>query len=477
MTLSQRIAAAVRFVVYPKARYEGARHSTSRSTLHGSVQAARYDIDPYTRYELVRRSRYFERNNAFVNRLADLFEQYTVGQGLAFFPASQDTAWNASALQYWRDWTKFADLSSRLSFGTLQGVIARSLFVDGEIFVLLTRGETGNPRIQLIESHRVETPPDAKGNVIDGVEIDSRGRPVAYHIATEDARKVKTYSRAAAEFVVHIFEPGRPGQYRGLPALYPVMNDLHDLDDLQLLEMQAAKDAAQVQRVIKTAEGEVSDDDLIRGTVTGSDNVERSSYYKDVFQGSAVVLKHGDEFQQFAVERPSAATSGYWDYLTAKVCAGVGIPKEIVLPSSMQGTSIRSVLDIANAFFRSRSSVIADHLKRVYEYVIEVGIQTDPTLQPSPSDWYRSSYRSPRAINVDVGRNSAAAVAEFKTGMRTLQSIYAETGEDWREQLRQKAAEINYARDLAEEFSIDRAEIMTLDPNELASQNAADTNQ
>jgi capsid protein len=143
----------------------------------------------------------------------------------------------------------------------------------------------------------------------------------------------------------------------------------------------------------------------------------------------------------------------------------------------MQGTSMRSVLDIANSFFRSRSSVIADHLKRVYEYVMEVGIQTEPFLQPAPSDWYRSNYRSPRAINVDVGRNSAAAVAEFKTGMRTLQSIYSETGEDWREQLRQKAAEIAYARDLAEEFSIDRAEIMTLDPNELSSNNAANTTE
>lgn len=476
MNLIQRIKAASRFVVQgPKARYEGARHSTQRSWLPGVVQDARFDVNRGDRYELVRRSRYWEKNNAFVNRLADLFEQYTVGQGLAFFPASSDDQWNAKALRYWRDWQKFADLSSRLSFGTLQGIIARSLFIDGEVFVLLTRGETNNPRIQLIEAHRVQTPPtmvEGKG-IVDGIEIDDRGRPIAYHIATEEAGGKMGYSRAEAQFVVHIFEPGRPGQYRGLPALYPVMNDLHDLDDLQVFEMQAAKQAAEVTNVIKTATGDVSDDDLIRGTVTGSDGTERADYYRDVFGGQAKVLKHGDEFSQFRVERPSAATSGYWDYLTAKVCAGVGIPKEIVLPSSMQGTSMRSVLDIANAFFRSRSAVIADHLRRIYEYVIEVGLQIDPALRPPPPDWYRSTFRAPRSINVDVGRNSAAAVAEFKTGMRTLQSIYAETGEDWREQLRQKAAEIAYAQQLAQEFNVERAEIMTLDPNELSSQNAA----
>jgi lambda family phage portal protein len=477
MNLLRRLQAATRFVVAPKARYEGARHSTQRSTLHGSVQSASYDIDPYSRYELVRRSRYFERNNAFVNRIADLFEQYTVGQGLAFFPSSSDTAWNVTALNYWRDWQRFADLSSRLSFGSLQGIIARALFVDGEIFVILTRGDSGNPRIQLVESHRVKTPPTQDGRtIIDGIEVDERGRPVAYHITNEDAKRKETFQRVAAEFVVHVFEPGRPGQYRGLPALYPVMNDLHDLDDLQIFEMQAAKAASKVQNVIKTKEGEVTDDDIIRGTVTGSDGTERADYYKDVFGGEVAVLKHGDEFNQFQVERPSAATSGYWDYLTAKVCAGIGVPKEIVLPTSMQGTSMRSVLDIANAFFRSRSAVIADHLRRVYEYVIETGIRTDPALRIPPPDWYRSTFRAPRSINVDVGRNSSAAVNEFKCGMRTLQSIYAETGEDWREQLRQKAAEIAYAQELAQEFNVDRAEIMTLDPNELSSNNAAAAN-
>ena len=477
MKLLQRLAAATRFVVSPKARYEGARQTTQRSTLHGSVQSASFDIDPYSRYELVRRSRYFERNNAFVNRIADLFEQYTVGQGLAFFPSSSDTGWNATALNYWRDWQRFADLSSRLSFGSLQGIIARALFVDGEIFIILTRGESGNPRIQLVESHRVKSPPALQGRtIIDGIEVDERGRPIAYHITNDDGKRQDIFQRVEAEFVVHVFEPGRPGQYRGLPALYPVMNDLHDLDDLQIFEMQAAKAASKVQNVIKTKEGEVTDDDIIRGTVTGSDGVERADYYKDVFGGEVAVLKHGDEFNQFQVERPSAATSGYWDYLTAKVCAGIGVPKEIVLPTSMQGTSMRSVLDIANAFFRSRSFVIADHLRRVYEYVIETGIKTDPAMRPAPADFYRSTFRAPRSINVDVGRNSSAAVNEFKCGMRTLQSIYAETGEDWREQLRQKAAEIAYAQELAQEFNVDRAEIMTLDPNELSSNNAAATN-
>lgn len=457
-------------------RYEGARNTFGRSHIPGTVQAARFDATTAERTELVRKARYYEKNNAIVNRMADLFEQYTVGNGLQFFAASSSEAWNARANAYWNDWKRWADLSGPLSFDSLQGVIARTLFIDGEIFLVLTKGSGNRPRIQLIEGHRVGTPPTMREGegIVDGVEIDANGRPVAYHfLQNEDRLTKKIYRRVAADFVVHIFEPSRSGQYRGLPYLHPVINDINDLDDLQNLEMKAAKDAASISRVIKTQTGEIEDEDLLRGTVTQADGSNRDQYYKDVFGAEVKVLKTGDEMEQFAASRPNVASREYWDYLTAKVCAGVGIPKELVLPSSMNGTVARAVLDMANTYFRTRSAVLADHLRHVYEYVTEWGVRTETTLQPSPADWFRSHYRAPRAVNVDVGRNSAAMISEWKSGMRTLQDIYAEIGQDWREQLAQKAAEMAYVKKLAESLGMERAEIVQLDPNELASANAA----
>lgn len=476
MNLFDRLKLAARFVVAPRARYEGARRTSSRTHLHGNVQDARYDLDPYTRHELVRKSRWFERNNAFANRLVDIYEQYTVGKGLRFSPATSSDAYNVAAAVYWQGWEPYADLSSRQSFGVLQSVVARAQFIDGEIFIILTRGSSNRPRVQLVESHRVEQPPNADANTVDGITLDENGRPTTYWIASEGPDGKKKHTPVRAEFVVHVFEPSRPGQLRGIPMLAPVMNDLHDLDDLQVFEMVAAKDGATTTNVVQTETGEIDDEDFIRGEKTDSDGVNRADYYKEILGPGTKVLKWGDEFKQFKAERPSAATAGYWDYLLKKICAGVGIPVELVMPESKQGTTMRSVLDVANAYFQSRSASLADHLRRVYEYVLEVGNAQDPALgRLEPSDWRASIVHAPRSVNVDIGHNSAAAVAEFKTGMRTLQSIYAETGEDWREQLRQKAAEIAYAQELAQEFNVERAEIMTLDPNELSSNNAAAT--
>lgn len=487
MKLQDRIRAAVRFVIQsPKARYEGAYGSPNRSQVPGIVQDAKFDATGPVREELVRKSRYYEKNNGLVNRLADLFEQYVVGVGIAFFPSTSSPEWNASAVKYWRGWQRYADLTSRASWGTLQGQIARSWFIDGEVFVLKTYGDTGRPRVQVIEAHRVKTPRASidgiyggapnKGTIIDGVEIDANGRPVAYHVETVDVGRKSEFTRVPADSMVHVFEPGRPGQYRGLPFVSAVINDINDLDDLQVFEMQAAKEAASVTNVIKTKAGEVADEDIIKGTTTSSFTAEQKlQYYKERIRSEAVVLQTGDDMSQFRSERPSVATSGYWDYLAAKICAGVGIPKELVIPTSMQGTSMRSVLEIANAFFRQRSSALQDHLGQIYEWVIESGLALNDSLLivGKPEDWFAWTARSPRSVSVDIGYSSAARINEYKLGMTTLEDIYAEQGQDWRERLRQKAEEVAYAKSLANEFKVERAEIMTLDPNELSSNNAA----
>lgn len=425
---------------------------------------------------MVRKSRSFERNSAFVNRMVDLYEQYTVGTGIRYHAASSNPEWNKWAQDEIDTWAEMPDVSSRHSFYQLQGIRSRSRFVDGEIFVNLTTGGTDFPRIQLIECQSVDSPSDrvSDENMCEGVELDPRGRPIAYHVRQSDNPSDPKFRRIPAEFIVHDIEPSRVGQYRGIPLVHPVINDIQDLDELQLLEMQAAKENAAVTRVIKRKGGEAPPDgDLIRGTVTDSAGKSWVNYYRQLFNGGANILNEGDDYSQEGGERPSAATSGYWDYLVGKICLGVGFPKALVDPSSMQGTSMRAVLDGAAAWFRIRSAAMSECDLRIIRYVLQERIKKNPRLQRGlPEDWNRLTYLPPRSINVDIGDRSKAQLEQFKAGMLTLQDIYAERGEDWEMKLRQKAVEMKRAHDLATEFEIDVAELITIDPNQLASANA-----
>jgi lambda family phage portal protein len=457
-------------------RYEaGQRWGTGRSFLPAGVQDARFDADDATRTEIVRKARYFERNNALVNRLADLFEQYTVGHcGLQIIPNSSSEDWNQAAKEWFDEWSKFCDLTSLQTFSTIQSLVARSWFIDGEIFILKTNGEsrdkkTGEPnkrpRIQLIESHRVATPSNLSASegrkIIDGIEIDDRGRPVAYHV--RDGFDEESYRRIPAERIIHVFEPSRAGQYRGLPFLYPVLNDLHDLDDLEILEMRAAKDAAEKSTFITTASGELNAD-VLRSerygqstqNSSGTDtSINRTKFIRDAIGGRVAALKIGETVEQFIPNRPSVAAQWYWDYLTSKICAGTGISKLLVYPWSMQGTVTRADLDVMNGFFRSRSGVLASAFVQVWEYVIGWAIGNDPRVADGlPADWRNVTTRAPRSVNVDVGRNSAATIAEYEAKLRTADSIFSELGCDWRQEFKQIAKEEAFKMALEKQFGL-----------------------
>lgn len=463
-------------------RYEAGQWSTTRSWLPGYVQDARFDADCATRLEIVRKARYFERNSGILNQLADLFEQYTVGpNGLQFVPSSSDEEWNQQAQIWWDEWQRVCDLSSLHSFGTIQSLIARAWFIDGEVFILKTYGQnvsvtpgqpTRRPRIQVIEAHRVETPANLyqSPNIYDGIETDKNGRPTFYWVRNEQTDQYASenqYRQIPADQIIHIFEPSRTGQMRGLPFSYPVLNDLHDLDDLQILEMQAAKDAAAISNVVENTSGEASPAQTIRNRFNAStqdsagNSVDepRQQHIKQIIGTRTIFLKRGEKLEQFKSDRPSVATREHWDYVTAKVCIGHGIPKLLVFPTSLQGTVVRGEYDKANIFFRSRSAVLIAAFTRIYEWAMDWASKNDIRVSDRPPDWFSVDVLPPRSVNVDVGRNSAAMLSELDAGATTYRDIYGPLGLNWRKQLRQRFVEENEVNKLAKEFpdvSIDR---------------------
>ncbi len=462
-------------------RYEAGQMGSrgGRSYIPAYVQDARFDADSATRLEILRKARYWERNNAIVNRLADIFEQYTVGGGLPITPASSDADWNSRAKVYWDDSCRLLNLSNLQHFSSDQSLIARTWFIEGEVFILKTSGAEGRPRIKLIDSHRVGGSGLAQSyggrNIIDGVEINDNGRPIAYWI--QNGVDDNEFTRVDAENIIHIFEPSRIAQYRGISFLYAVLNDIHDLDDLQILEQKAARDAAEVTNVINNSSGELTADQ-VRGqryqtrneNSAGATTTEnRTEFFKRAVGGRTVVLKTNEKFEQFKSERPSVATQGYWDFLASKICAGVGITKQLVFPWSMQGTVTRADLDVAAQFFRTRSCVLQNAFTEIYRYVMFYGTKQDRTIQDPPHDWRNVTMRAPKAPNVDVGRNSSAILAELRAGATTLEKIYGEQGMDWMTQIKQRAKEVRAIHDIADELKIPAVEVSELIAEQIAT--------
>lgn len=443
------------------ARYEGAQFSPSRSILHSPAQSARFDINSATRLKLVEKSRYFEKNSAILNRMADLFEQYVAGSGVPILPASSSEDWNKKAKIWIDEWEPYADLCSLQGFYTMIGLIARTWFVDGEVFIYLTKGfNSRGPRLQLIEGHRVMTPPQLEKeegkSIVDGISIDQNGREIGVWVGTEvpGQRGKWTFELLSSDDVIHHFEPSRTGQYRGLPFCHPVINELHDLEDLHMLEMKAAKIAARIGIINKNKTGDMPNAEAMvraafsQGTKThlnATASETREAYYDRVFGGEAISIKIGDEIQQLKGERPSVVTRDYMRYKTELVCTGIGMPYVIVFPDSMQGTVYRGALEMADAWFRARFGCLSATIKRIHRYNMIWAKANDPRLRDAPGDWYLANVHPPRAVNVDVGRNSTAMIQELAVGATNYERIYAPLGCDWKQEFDKLNEQKKYA--------------------------------
>jgi capsid protein len=448
------------------------RVSKDRSQVQGEVQDARFDCDTATWSEVVRKSRSFERNNGLCSHLADLFEQYTVGAfGQIIIPASQDEETNKVMSTVWDEWCRFPDLSSRSNFATIQSMVSRRWWFDGGHYILKThsRVKPYRPRIQLIESHRVGVPGELVNtdNIIDGHELDQDGRTVRVW-ALQGLIDPK-WSPIDASNIIHVTEPERPGMIKQLPFCYPVVNEIVDLTDLERLEMLAAKDAAEKSNVILNEPGEIPKGNtrmerLGNKTQTGKTGAEiteaRLAAVKQALGGRTIALKKGEDFKQYVPSRPSAATADYWDYLIAKICLGHGLPKTVAFPTGKaQGTVARGDYDQAATFFRCRAAVLAVSFLEVYHYVMGWHVENDPRLRRVASDWKEANVLFPRAVNVDVGRNSAAMLAELAAGATTYEDIYGALGKDWRNRIMQRGREALFIRQTAKQLTITEGEI------------------
>lgn len=451
-------------------RYQAAdRYNPDRTSLWGVPRDIKWDLLSADRSQLVLWSREKEQNSGVYQKLCDLFEQYTTGpRGLQFIPSSSSPEWNLKAREWWTGWERFCDLTSLQHFSTIQSLCARLWFVDGEVFILKTYGRDNGgikrPRIQLIESHRVCSPAKKPEGVVilDGIELNAIGRPVAYWVKV--GLDGKEFSRISAAEMVHIFEPSRVNQYRGIPHCHAVLNDIIDLDQLQAYEMLKAKENTRTAKVVKTRNAEVppGESRKYRFSESGTSNTGATTTEQRVrdldkaFGGEVVGIFPDEVYEEHRSESPSAGTQYHWDYLLSKICAGVGISKLLVFPFSVQGTVVRADLDTCSGFFKARSSVLSNAFQLIYQWAIDEAIFANENGigDGVPTDYRRVKVRSPRSPNVDVGRNSSALISEYEAGWRTLEGICGEMGEDWSEVLTERAKELSVAEQIEKEYKL-----------------------
>lgn len=437
--------------LFSSSGYENANQSRRRATVPGAAPTdAKKELTSHTRRELVRRSRYLNKNSGFAREMVADMAIYSTGDGIRPQAMSDDLAWNKMAEDYFARWAVRAEITQRFSFEECQHLVCRGLDVDGEYFVLKVRDRFGRPCLQLIESHRIG---DAFGSAetVDGIRLDSYGAPLAYRLILDD----NTTRDIPASAVMHVFEPEAASGVRQPPTLQHSINHILDEMEMLALEKHAVKDNADIARIIKRNNGgleDISDFGVGSGTPDAPTSSDPVSLQR-IVGGKIVSLQPGESLESFQSNRPSPVFTGFLEHLKRDAAAGM-LPYEFVLEAGkIGGAGIRLVVAKADRRFSYRQMILIQRLLRpTWGYVIADAI--DRGELPAVENWHLVSWVCPRRVTVDAGREAQQNRADVETGLKTLSDHYSELGMDFREELERRAQDAKAILDAAERYGI-----------------------
>lgn len=442
------------------------------------------------RRAIVARARDLERNDALVSGAVQSLKDSALGFGLDFQSMpnyralgisreqAQDAAARIEAIwQEWSDDRDACDVTGQLPFGALTRQSVQSDLVNGESLALALwlperqrrLGSRFATVLQVVEADRLSNPQDRIGDPLlrDGVEVDSYGAPVAYHIqSAHPGDSFMSWGMAAAEWqrvplrgpggrrvVIHSFDQKRPGQHRGVSVFAPVMTELKQRARFQRAELQAAVVNAVIAAVLESpADGQTLLDLFGDGQAYMEARGAQPTVHLGIGPGGAIPrLLPGERLTGYSSNRPSAGTDGFVTSVSRLIAAGIGMTYETFMRdfSKTNYSSARaSLLEGWRFVLFLRLLKTLTWCRPTLDLVIEEAVWRGYLDLPGFAGnramrqaWLRGVWRGPARGWVDPVKEITAAAMRVRLGISTLRDEALDQGRDLDDLLDQIALE------------------------------------
>lgn len=362
---------------------------------------------------------------------------------------------------YW-SYSQDCDASRIQNFYGLQDLCFRSVLEAGDVFLIrrfIKRpGKLFGTSLQIIEADRVVNPDFRmdKPWLAGGVEMDSYGAPIAYHIRqghpddySDDRRKesvrIPAYGSDGIPLVYHLIPRKRPGQTRTPPYLSPVIESLKQLDKYTEAELMSAVISSMFTVFVRSEDPD--------GIASMRDEKDNGSTDKEFELGAGAIL---DLLPYESIEiadpkRPNQAFDGFVLAIMRQVGVALEIPFELLVKHfTASYSAAQAALLEAWKFFKSRREWTASALcQPVYEAVITEavargylnapGFFSDPLIRRA---YLGAEWIGPPRGQIDQLKEGRAARERVELGISTLAEETASlTGGDWERKHSQRAKE------------------------------------
>lgn len=435
------------------------------------------------------RSRDLCRNNAHAERAIAILVANLIGDGIRPRSATGSVALDKRVNDLWDAWTKVADPFHGLDFYGVQALAVRAWLESGEVLIRrrVRRLDDGLPvpfQLEVMESDlldpwRLGELPNG-GRIVQGVEFDPINRRAAYWIlpfhpgdssigfGRASALGVGSIGDGAglvtaegftsrpipAGEIVHLYQPKRPGQVRGVPWLATVAQDIRDLDDYAYAERVRKRiEACMVAFVIGNTPSDVPpDQDGIAPAVEDSDG----NPIEEFSPGMVALVRDGKDVR---VHAPAASPdyAGYKKAELQEIAAGAGVTFE-QLTGDLGGVSFASYRVGRVEFFRAMRAlhnllIVPKLCAPVWAWFVEMA-QASGAL-PVRAEGYPCKWASPRFESIERDKDASADKLEIRNGTRSLTDVIASYGRDPRSTLEEIAEAFKLVDELGLVLDVD----------------------
>jgi lambda family phage portal protein len=399
------------------------------------------------------RSRQAARNDGFAGGAIDKLVTNIIGTGIKPLSKASDPTFRRAVQELWLRWTDYSDADGLLDFYGQQAQVVRCWLEAGECFIRLrprlpTDGLPVPLQVQVLEPElcpHTHNTVRGQNRVRAGIEFDGIGRRVAYYFyaqrpGSEQDFDTNDLRRLPADRVIHLFDPVRAGQLRGIPHLTRALVRLHELDkfeDATLLRSQIANlFAGFITRPV--GGGEPSDVNPLTGLAsdgTTSDGRPIVSLEPGIMQE----LGPGEEVD---FNDPPNADPGGPAFMKAQlmgVAAATGVPYE-VLTGDMSGLNDRVMRVILHEFRRAitarQHQIVAFQLcRRVWGAWLDLAFLASVLPIPASylvdaSPWTAVKWMPQGWPYIHPVQDVAAAKGAIRAGFTSRSAVVAEQGED-----------------------------------------------
>lgn len=347
---------------------------------------------------------------------------------------------------FWK-WARLGtcEVSGQFGFNSLLRMIMKAVARDGEALVRKVRGRKVNAfgyALQLLDIDRMPTTLNLKlqnGNtIVMGVEINSFGRPVAYHLLTSHpgentwlSANGQRLERVPAADIFHIFLPERPEQRRGITWLHSAAWRLEMLGKFENAAVAAARKGAETLGFFTRPDGAP----IGVGDKEGDDEIVTSG------PCSFDILPDGVTVSAYETKYPSELFGVFRKDALRGISSGLGVAYN-GLSNDLEGvnySSIRAgVLEERDNWMGLQTWFIELFLEPLYLEWLEVSLLSGQLMFPNGSalpiakldKFAAHRWQGRRWAWVDPEKDINASILGITHGLKSPQRVAAEMGVD-----------------------------------------------